>query len=108
MLIQILISLFALFSLSRLFIKMRQSGSKLSASLLWFIFWLAVGIIVWIPSFTTTVANFLGIGRGADLVLYLGLIIVFYLIFKIYARLEKIEKNITTLVREITLKDKNQ
>jgi len=106
MLIQILISLFALFSLSRLLIKLRQPGSKLSTTLLWFIFWLAVGIIVWIPSFTTTVANFLGIGRGADLVLYFGLIIVFYLIFKIYTRLEKIEKNITTLTREIALKDK--
>jgi hypothetical protein len=52
-----------------------------------------------VPNFLTKLANFLGIGRGADLVFYLGLLALFFLIFHLYVRLEKIEKNITKIVQ---------
>jgi len=65
----------------------------------WFLFWVAVLVAVWVPNFLTKLANFLGIGRGADLVFYLGLLALFFLIFHLYVRLEKIEKNITKIVQ---------
>lgn len=58
---------------------------------------------MWVPNSLTKLANFFGIGRGADLVLYVGLVAVFYFIFRIYVRLEKMERNITKIVRDDTL-----
>jgi len=106
MLIQILISLFALFALWRIFLKKRKSELKTSEYLIWLILWLAIGIIVWIPNATQKLADLLGIGRGVDLVLYISIIILFYLIFRIYIHLEKIERNITKVVRKDALDEK--
>lgn len=65
----------------------------------WLLLWLVVGIIVILPNSTTYVANIVGVGRGSDLVIYLALLLGFYLLFRIFVRLEKIDRDITTLVR---------
>ena len=97
MLIQILISLFALFAIISL-IKTKKY--------LWSIFWLVGGAIVWWPNLTNIIATNLGIGRGADLIFYISIILLFYLIFKIYIKIEKIERNITKLTRKDALDNK--
>jgi hypothetical protein len=94
MLIQILITIFALFAILSL-IK--------SKKFLWMFFWLIVGVIVWMPNLTNIIATNLGIGRGADLIFYFSILILFFLIFKIYIKIEKIERNITKIVRKDSL-----
>lgn len=108
MLIQFLISLFALFAISRIAIKFRKRELTTSKFLIWFIFWLAAGIIVWIPNVTNVVANMLGIGRGADLIFYFSILVLFYLIFRIYVKLERMERDITKVVREDALGEDNK
>ncbi len=71
--------------------------------MMWFVFWLAVAIAFITPEFLTHLANLLGIGRGADLVLYVAVVVVFYLMFRIFVRLEKMEREITKVVRKDTL-----
>ena len=51
------------------------------------------------------IANFLGVGRGTDLFLYIGLLVIFFFIFYTLDRLNKIQKKITVLSRKISLKD---
>lgn len=102
---QILAILFVLFACWRVINKFRRKELKISEFLMWLIFWLAVGIAFIIPESLTTLANLLGIGRGADLVLYVAVVVVFYLMFRIFVRLEKMEKNITKVVRDKALKD---
>ena len=94
MLIQILISIFALFAIITL-LKTKK--------FLWLLFWLAVGVIVWIPNATNVIAQFLGIGRGADLVFYFSILILFFLIFRIYIKIERLERDITKFVRKDSL-----
>lgn len=103
MLIQILSSLFVIFALWRLIVKFRRSELKPSQFILWFVFWLSAGIAFLTPALLTKFANLLGIGRGTDLVLYLAVVVVFYLIFKIFVRLEKMERNITQVIRSSSL-----
>ncbi|OGG89683.1 hypothetical protein A3C68_01975 [Candidatus Kuenenbacteria bacterium RIFCSPHIGHO2_02_FULL_42_29] len=104
MLIQILSSIFVLFALWRVIAKFRRQELKPSEFIIWFVFWLAVGVAFITPETLTRLANILGIGRGADLVLYLAVVVVFYLMFRIFARLEKMERDITKVVRGETLK----
>lgn len=74
---------------------------------LWLLLWLAALIIVVFPKLTSWLANLVGIGRGADLVIYLALIAAFYLLFKLLMRLEKMEKDISKIVRTLALRDDN-
>jgi len=104
-LIQILAIIFCLFAIWRLTMRFRRREVKWTEFLSWLIFWFAVGIAFIIPDSLTRLANILGIGRGADLVLYVAVVVLFYLIFRIFVRLEKMERNITKVVRDKALEN---
>lgn len=104
---QIIITIFVFFALSRVILRFKEGKISLIAMILWLLVWSFVEIIIWIPELTTTIARILGIGRGADFIVYGSIVIIFYLVFRIYIKLEDIERQITTLVRKIAL-DKNK
>jgi hypothetical protein len=106
MLIQIFLILFILFAISRVGLRYKDKIISLQEFILWLIFWLMVGFVVIFPESTALVANWVGVGRGVDLVIYISILILFYLVFRILVRLDKIEKDITQIVREIALTEK--
>lgn len=106
LIIQVILILFFLFAWSRVFKKYRSGEIKFKELSVWTIFWLVAGVVVVIPNSTTAVAKIVGIGRGADLVVYISLAIIFYILFRVFNRLENIEKNITKIARELALKEK--
>lgn len=57
-----------------------------------------IGFVVW-PDLATTVAHSVGIGRGADLILYCFVIVALVAIFNIHLRLRSEAEIITELVR---------
>lgn len=62
---------------------------------------LITGIIfVMFNEITDKMAHFLGISRGADMIFYLGILFLFFLILKLYSRLRRVEENLTELVRK--------
>lgn len=68
----------------------------------------ATGLVfVLSPDLTNTIAHKLGVGRGADLVFYLSIVIFWFVILKLYARIRRIEKILTDVVRKDALKDTN-
>ncbi len=58
--------------------------------------------ILW-PGVTSHVARFLGIGRGADLVLYLAVVAMFVGFWMVYLRLRQLRRDITLLVRHLAI-----
>ncbi len=102
---QLLFSIFILFAISRAILRFKEGKISFLALVGWVFLWLWVGIIIWIPGVTTHIARILGIGRGADLIIYGSIIIIFYLIFRIYVKLEDIERQITQLARKIALQN---
>ena len=84
-------------------LRLKNGKMSLGMASLWILIWL---IVIWVsifPDSTNIFANLTGIGRGLDLVLILGLIVGYYLIFKMYGMIENMDKEITLLVREIAL-----
>jgi hypothetical protein len=89
------------------FIRFREGKSSLGMLIFWLVIWISIIMVSIYPSSTTFFANIFGIGRGLDLILILGLIGCYYLIFKIYTMIEQVESEITDLVREIALNNEN-
>ena len=84
-------------------LRLKNGKMSLGMASLWILILL---IVIWVsifPDSTNIFANLTGIGRGLDLVLILGLIVGYYLIFKMYSMIENMDKEITLLVREIAL-----
>ncbi len=60
-----------------------------------------VGIILVVdPPLTTQIANWLGIGRGADLLFYLFIIASLFYIVATRSRIRRLEQQITRLVQQ--------
>ena len=74
----------------------------------WCALWIAAAVAIAWPSITLTVAQFLGIGRGADLVFYCGILGMFIGFFAVYVRIKRLESEITRLVRTIAIRDAEQ
>ena len=65
-----------------------------------------VGVVfVIFNEITDKMAHFLGISRGADMIFYLGILFLFFLILKLYSRLRRIEQNLTELVRKKSIEE---
>lgn len=104
--IQIIISLLILFFIINLIVKLRHREISLVSFIFWFIFWLTGLMIINWPESTSFLARILGIGRGADVIIYFSIILIFYFIFYFTFKLRRIEKEITQLIRKISFLEK--
>lgn len=103
--IQVLLTIFLLFALSRVYLRAKGGELHFGEFLFWggiFAFAL-IGVIE--PQFTNYAAKILGIGRGADVVLYAAIALVFYLIFRTNIYIENLKNEITLLSRKMALYD---
>lgn len=89
----------------RLYLRFKNNELTVREFVEWFIFWLLVAGVTVVPDTTSYLAALLGVGRGVDLVVYLALLLIFYLLFKIFLRLEKNDRQLTQVVREMALRD---
>jgi len=65
---------------------------------------LAFGMfLVWAPETTNRLAGALGVGRGADLILYLWVVITLALILFLYLKILRLARRITQLTRALAL-----
>ena len=103
--IQIALTLFAVFALGAAVARFRKGNLALRHLVLWAVLWGAVVAVVLKPELASEAARRLGVGRGADVVVYLSIAALFYLQFRQFARLEDQERQITKLARELALKD---
>lgn len=108
MVIQILLTFCSLFVIIRAFKSYRRKAVRFTTFFLWSSFWLALIFFLWQPGLTDRIASLLQVGRGADAVLYLSLVVIFILFFRIMVRLESIDAEMTTLVRELAILQKKE
>jgi len=107
--IQLLLIVFALFALSRAFLRFKDNALSIRDFIFWLVLWIGVITIGFLPGVVTKASEILGIGRGVDMVLYLGMVVLFYMIFRLYVKIENQEKDITSVVRKIAIeKEKNK
>jgi hypothetical protein len=62
-------------------------------------------VFIFLPDLTNTIAHRLGVGRGADLIFYLSIVIFWFVIIKLYVRIRKLEKIVTDVVRKDALNE---
>jgi len=101
--IYILVLLFGVFAFSRAFKRWRESKITLGEFLFWTGVWIsAVGFAVF-PGTLDLLSGKVGFRRGMDLIISLSIIVLFYLLFRIYVKIEEVEQNITKVVREVAI-----
>lgn len=70
------------------------------------IFVLLSGVVfVLFPSVTNQLAELVGVGRGADLIIYLSIVFFFLFGIMVYSKIRKLQENHTELIRQIAIRD---
>lgn len=100
MIIQIILTLFFLFFLIYAFLLLRSS--RFMAIIVAILTPLAI-FLVWMPEMASLIANELGVGRGADLLLYLWFLLSALLILLLHLKLKSFHQELTELARHIAI-----
>lgn len=103
--IQIVLLIFTVFALSRVYLRAKEKILSPKTAIFWFLVWTAAAIGIILPKTTESIAQVFGVGRGVDVIVYISLVVLFYLIFRIYVMIEDLRHEITFIVRQVALKN---
>ena len=103
--IQIVLICFAAFAASRVLLRYRRGGMKGLHVFLWLLFWAGVVVVVVQPNTTSWLAMRLGVGRGVDIAMYLSILMLFYLLFRSFTKIEDLDRQLTRVVRANALRE---
>jgi len=106
MTIQIITTIVVLFLISRVGTRFKNKEITFKEAVFWGVLW----FVVLFPDIADTIASRIGIqtATGIDLVVYIAVGLAFYLIFRMFVHIERLERDITKVVRHIALKDKDE
>lgn len=103
--IQILLVGCLLFALRITWRRQKENAISRREAFAWSVLWLMATTIIILPQTTTIVARVLGVGRGVDMVLYASIIGLFFLVFRLFIAFDKLERQLTDMVRRDALRD---
>lgn len=96
--LQFAVVVFAIFALSRTFLRWRDGKITSLEFVVWMVAWVGIVLIVFQPWLTDWVSQKFGIARGIDFVVYIAIVGIVYLIFKLYVKIEDLEQELTRIV----------
>jgi len=102
--LQIIVVVFALFAWSRAILRLKDRKIVISEFIFWTVIWAAVVVTSLLPATANAVSTFFGISRPIDLAIYVSILLLLYLTFRMYVKHEQLEQEMTKLVREIAVK----
>lgn len=103
MLIKIILLGFIVFVVGRVIGRWRTGDVGGAEVTLWLLFWAAVASVVIWPQVTDPVAQYMGVARGADLLVYVSVLVLFFLVFRLLATTHRLDRQLTTLTREVAI-----
>lgn len=105
MVIQFILSFILLCAAAMTVRRAWQQAIRWREALVWTLLWGGIGAVIWRPDATTAVARLVGIGRGADLVLYAAVIGLLIMVFQLHVAHGRLERQLTELVRQKALEE---
>ena len=103
--IQLLLLLVLLLAMFMTWRRLKQKAIRPVEAYVWSLVWLGAAVVVVQPDITSRVAQFVGVGRGADLVVYTAVIVLLILVFRLHVAHAALERTLTDLVRREALRD---
>ncbi len=91
--------------MSRTYLRLKEGNMNTLSFVFWMINWILVGVIAFWPGVTQQIAEFLGIERGIDAIVYFSIVLLFYLIYRSYVKIEHLDQQITKVVRNEALNE---
>lgn len=103
--IQVIAIIFGIFALIKVILRMKNRKLTINEFLFWCSIWVILIVLSVFPQISDKVADIFGFGRGLDFFIVSSILLIFYLVFRIFIRLEELDDKITKLARSIAIKE---
>ena len=103
--IQVIAIIFAIFALTKVILRLRKKKLTINEFIFWASIWVLLIILSIFPDISHNIASFFGFGRGLDFFMVASILLILYLILRIFIKLEELDSRITRLARSIALKE---
>ena len=95
-----IISIIAIVFFSIRYLTEKQS---LATTILWTVLWLFVILFSIFPTASERFARLFGITRGLDFIIIVGFVVMLYVLFRLYGKLDKLQDDLNKVVKEMAL-----
>jgi len=106
--IQVIAIIFAIFALIKIILRLRKKKLTINEFIFWASIWVILIILSIFPDISHNIASFFGFGRGLDFFMVASILLILYLILRIFIKLEELDSRITRLARNIALKESTE
>ncbi len=100
---QIIFVLFSVLAIWSVFRRFQDQMLGWRGLLFWSLFWVGVSLVIVYPESSQYIADTFGIGRGADLILYVSTAVIFFVLFRLHIKIEGLRRDITKVIRQEAL-----
>ncbi len=105
---QWLVPVIGIFYIARTFLQFRKNKRGLTSTLIWVVFWATISTLAVIPNpISFKIANLLGFKSNINAVIFVALGWLFLLVFYLSTTIDRMERQITELVRKIAMNEQN-
>ena len=95
---------FALYYIYRLVVELKRRKKFLLSNIIWLLFWGLIAILGIIPhEFSVGIAKWLGFADNINAIIFIALAFLTILSFYLSAKLDRMERKVTELVRQLAL-----
>jgi small membrane protein len=98
---------FTVFAWSRVVLRYRDQQISWRSLIFWSLVWVSVLLASFYKETASKVSQAIGIGRGVDLTLFLAVLLLLYLVFRLYVKINRLDKDITDLTMKSASLHKN-
>jgi hypothetical protein len=103
--IALLTPLFSLLMIFRSFSLFRKRKQSWREFLLWVVLWSGIGVIAYWPELLDYLPPYIGIKSGVNVLIFFGFVVLFYGFFRLFLKVEDLERKFVELNRGIALKE---
>lgn len=100
---QIFSILFTLLVVIKSYLDYRAKRESLTMMIFWVVTWLAISSIAFFPHLVENVLGSAKSRGGVGTILSIGLIFIYFVIYRIYVKADRIEKQLNKLIRDESL-----
>lgn len=105
---QIIVPIISLIFIADAYTNFKKGKRRISVFLLWIAFWSSLSAVAIFPRLSYFVAHIVGFQDNVNAIIFIGIGILFYLIFRVLLYAETLNEKINRLVRNNTLLQLNE
>ena len=101
---QVAVLIIATLHIARVIFLWKKRKIEFNIAFFWTMIWAAILFVAFDTQTVNSISTAVGVGRTVDLAIYIAILILLYVVFQLNLKLNKLERQLTKLVREISLK----